>query len=42
MDLVDIISISIMILITGSWMYCDKQYDQWVDDNKKRKKNGKN
>ena len=41
MNSVDIIGISIMILITGTWMYYEKQYNQWVEMNKKHKRNGK-
>jgi len=41
MDLVDIIGISVMVLITTCWMYYEKQYDKWVERNKKRNKNGK-
>lgn len=36
MNIVDIVSIVVMISITACWMYIDKQFTKWEKINKKK------
>jgi hypothetical protein len=40
MELIDILSISIMLTITGSWMFYERQLNKKIEREKKQK-NGK-